>query len=262
MCNQACLSFGYRNLGENEIRSKSVLEVGSRNMNGSLRSHVEAFGPASYLGVDVFPGPGVDEICDAEQLAERYGQDAFDLVISTEMLEHVCNWRQVIDNLKFVVRPGGVVLITTRSRGFPFHEAPYDFWRFEVSDMEAIFSDFEIENVESDPEEPGVFLKARKPRLYSAKDLSGYVLYSMTTGTHVHSVEPIKSQYEGKLIRREGNTPDDGKVYFVRQGRKQWVIDAGWISAHGFRWPEDVTVIPANELDEIPLGDPIHDSMG
>jgi hypothetical protein len=41
-------------------------------------------------------------------------------------------------------------------------------------------------------------------------------------------------------------------VYFVREGLKQWVIDAAWLTANGFRWPEDVMVITADELDQIP----------
>ena len=214
--------------------------------------------PARYVGVDIFPGEGVDEICNAERLTERFGQESFDVVIATEMLEHVRNWREVIDNFKSVLRPDGILLITTRSRGFPFHEAPHDFWRYEVSDMEAIFSDFSIEVLETDPQEPGVFLKARKPAGCSAKDLSEYVLYSMVTGTYVHSVaRAVESKYEGKLVRREGNTAEDDKVYLVREGLKHWVVDSGWITANGFRWPEDVIVIASNELEEMPSGDAI-----
>lgn len=227
-------------------------------MNGSLRSYVQAFGPASYLGVDIFPGDGVDALCNADRLAERFGRDAFDVLISTEMLEHVRDWHRVIDNFKLVLRPGGLLLITTRSLGFPFHEAPHDFWRFEISDMLEIFSDFTIESLEPDASEPGVFLKAHKPRDYSPKNLSDYLLYSMVTGTHVHSVDgPAKPNYEGKLVRRLGNTPEDGKVYLIREGHKQWVIRADWIVSRGFRWPEDVTIISADDLAQIPPGDPI-----
>jgi hypothetical protein len=75
----------------------------------------------------------------------------------------------------------------------------------------------------------------------------------------VHSVAaPAESKYEGKLVRREGSSPEDGKVYFVREGLRQWVIDSRWIAANGFRWPEDVTLISPGELDELPLGDPIY----
>jgi len=63
--------------------------------------------------------------------------------------------------------------------------------------------------------------------------------------------------YEGKLVRRPGGTPEDGKVYLIEKGKKRWVVNAGWFSSHGYRFPEDVEEIPASALDAIPGGDPI-----
>lgn len=177
--NQACTDFGVANLTSAEIRGRTVLEVGSQNVNGSLRSHVEALGPARYTGVDMTPGAGVDEVLSAEKLVERFGPDAFDVVISTEMLEHVRDWRAVIGNMKAVLKPGGLLLFTTRSQGFAFHAYPFDFWRYELSDLETLFDDFEIQKLESDPSEPGVFFKGRKPLAWKPRSLDGYELYSI-----------------------------------------------------------------------------------
>jgi hypothetical protein len=125
--------------------------------------------------------------------------------------------------------------------------------------MQEIFADFIIEILEPDPQEPGVFLKSRKPPNHQPADLSVYRLYSMVTGTYVHSVEGrAASKYEGKLVRSEGHSPEDSKVYLVREGLKQWIIDSAWLAANGFRWPDDVTVIASEELDQIPSGDPLH----
>ncbi|MEZ0346378.1 MAG: hypothetical protein ABWK01_07495, partial [Infirmifilum sp.] len=57
----------------------------------------------------------------------------------------------------------GIIYITTRSRGFPYHAYPHDYWRYEVYDMREIFGDFEIVKLARDWLEPGVYLKARKP---------------------------------------------------------------------------------------------------
>lgn len=179
MCNPACLNFIAQNLRAKEVKGKSVLEAGAKNYNGSARDLVMPFKPKQYVGTDLEAGSGVDWVCDAGTLIENFGPDSFDVVITTEMLEHVEDWRGVIHNLKGVLKPGGTLFITTRSKGFPYHEYPGDFWRYELDDMRAIFADFEITLLESDPIEPGVFLKAVKPDNFEETDLSGYELFSM-----------------------------------------------------------------------------------
>jgi SAM-dependent methyltransferase len=179
MCNRACLAYGEQQIADTDVRDRRVIEVGARNVNGSLRGFVEGLGPARYVGVDIEEGPGVDEVVNAEDLVDRFGAESFDVVLCTEVLEHVRDWRRVISNLKRLVAPGGLLLITTRSIGFPYHAFPWDFWRYENDDMRAIFSDFTVENVESDPTAPGVFMTARRGAQLEEKDVSGYELYSM-----------------------------------------------------------------------------------
>lgn len=169
-------------MSEAEVRGRNVLEVGARDVNGSPRPIVEAFGPASYVGVDIEQGPGVDEVCDATRLVDRFGRNTFDILVSTELLEHVRDWRAVISQFKQVLKPEGTLVLTTRSPGFHYHAYPADFWRYEVPDMRAIFSDFEIEALESDSLSPGVFIKARKPIAFVENDTRQQSLFSILTG--------------------------------------------------------------------------------
>lgn len=155
----------------NETAGKQVLEVGSYNVNGTIRDIVEPFGPKSYIGVDINEGPGVDSVCSAIELKDRFGSEAFDLVVSTEMLEHAQDWQAAINNMKSVLRIGGSLLLTTRSVGFPYHNPP-DYWRFELDHMRKIFSDFEMAVLQSDPQVPGVLFYGRKLTNETA-DLSG-----------------------------------------------------------------------------------------
>lgn len=192
MCNRACLAYGEHHLVETDVRDRRVIEVGARNVNGSLRGFVEGFGPARYVGVDIEAGPGVDQVCNAEDLVDRFGSESFDVVICTEMLEHVRDWRSVVSNLKRLVAPGGVLLVTTRSIGFPYHAFPWDFWRYENDDMRAIFSDLMVENVESDPTAPGVFMTARREAQFVEKDLAPYELYSMVRGDRCRDLNRIE----------------------------------------------------------------------
>jgi SAM-dependent methyltransferase len=168
------------------VHNKRVLEVGSLDVNGSVKPLVMGFGPASYIGVDMREGPGVDRVVDACELAATFGDESFDLVISTEMLEHVEHWRLAVNNMKRVLRPGGTLLITTRSEGFPLHEYPGDFWRFSLSDAARIFADMEHVSIAADPQAPGIFVCATKRMQEDHQitvDLSAIKLFSMLTGT-------------------------------------------------------------------------------
>lgn len=164
MCNDACRAFAAAALAEADLRGRRVLEVGARDVNGSVRRIVSAHGPAVYVGVDRVPGPGVDRVCAVERLVKEFGAGAFDLVISTEMLEHVRDWRAAVGQMKAVLAPGGLLLLTTRAPGFPYHGYPEDFWRFEAADLRRAVAEFEQIHLEPDPSEPGIFLTARKPR--------------------------------------------------------------------------------------------------
>ena len=181
MCNLTGIAFGERVLQPADVAGREVLEVGAFDVNGSIRPFVELLEPGRYVGVDIAPGPGVDEVVDASELIERFGVESFDIVITTEMLEHVRPWRTVIHNLKGVLRPGGVLFLTTRSIGFPYHGYPHDFWRYEPEDMQAIFADFDIDTIERDTDAPGVFVIARKPTSYAEKR-PALELFSIVTG--------------------------------------------------------------------------------
>jgi SAM-dependent methyltransferase len=149
-----------------DVGGKRVLEAGSCDVNGSVRPHAESLGPASYTGVDISPGPRVDLVMDAAAIPERLGRDCADVVISTEMLEHAGDWQAVVRGLIAAVAPGGLLVLTTRSAGFPYHPYPEDHWRYSVEAMGEIVkaAGLDILRLEPDiPASPGVFCKARKP---------------------------------------------------------------------------------------------------
>ncbi|MCC6021416.1 MAG: methyltransferase domain-containing protein [Thermoproteaceae archaeon] len=182
----AVLDFFMRHVDCREFAGKRVLEVGSKFVNGSVRPLIERFcRPRLYVVVDIEPGRYVNAVLPAERLVDCFGPESFDVVISTETLEHVLDWRAAVNNMKAVLRPGGLIYITTRSRGFPYHAHPRDYWCFEPEDIVRIFGDFEILALERDWEAPGVFLKARKPRDWRPADLSGVALYSVVLGRRV-----------------------------------------------------------------------------
>ena len=195
VCNAACILFGFRSISASEVAGKRVLEIGSADRNGSLRPIIESYHPREYVGIDVEPGPGVDRVVEAGQLAHVFGEESFDLVLSTETLEHIRDWRGAVSNVKRVCKRGGVVLLTTRSIGFPYHAYPYDFWRYDPGDVRAIFSDMEIVTLEKDSEiTPGVFAKIRKPLDFRENDLSNHELYSIVSGRRVRQLDGARTR--------------------------------------------------------------------
>lgn len=147
-----------------EVKDVHVIEAGAYNVNGSVRAAVEALDPASYTGTDAQPGPGVDAVCPAEKL----DRDAAGIVISTEMLEHAGDWQAAVAGMIRALTPGGLLVLTTRSEGFPYHGYPDDHWRFSVEAMGEIMAAAGMDvldlRADPDPSSPGVFVKARKPQ--------------------------------------------------------------------------------------------------
>ena len=71
----------------------SVFEIGSADINGSVRSY---FQPTDYVGVDLMSGPGVDVVGQGEDV--RLDRE-FDVAVSTECLEHNPKYFETFENM-------------------------------------------------------------------------------------------------------------------------------------------------------------------
>ena len=170
---QSVIDWIKRTVKEEDIRGKIVIEVGSRDINGSIKSLITQYNPDCYIGIDAEAGEGVDLISNFSEkgevgyvlnhMGEDESYDSVDVVICLETLEHVHDWKGMIRNIKDILDEEGILFLTTRSKGFPYHPYPEDYWRFSIQDMEMIFGpDFIIEILQPDPFMSGVFLKAIK----------------------------------------------------------------------------------------------------
>jgi len=88
------------------FEGKKVLEVGSQNINGSVRSH---FKECDYLGIDLGEAPGVDKVEDASKMT--YFEE-YDVVISSEMLEHCEEWDNALVAMFTATKIGGMFILT------------------------------------------------------------------------------------------------------------------------------------------------------
>lgn len=168
MCHTSVLAW-VGSLPADLFTGKTVCEVGSYDVNGTVRPIIGAHGPASYLGVDIAEGPGVDLVANVGDLPGRF-PDGFDVVVTTEMLEHVEDWRAACEALVRLVAPGGSLVITTRSPGFPYHPYPIDCWRYPPPLMRQILESagLRVSVCIDDWEQAGVFAIASKPKKWAA----------------------------------------------------------------------------------------------
>lgn len=122
-----------------------VLEVGAYNVNGSPRIVFEPIA-TSYTGTDMQAGPGVDVVVNNADLYDHAITAVhFDTVICCEVLEHDRDFDVTVVMLRQFVNPGGHLIITTPTFGFPLHRYPKDYWRFgEDAYREMFFSGMEI----------------------------------------------------------------------------------------------------------------------
>ena len=139
-----------------------VLEVGSCNVNGEVRSLFPH--PSLAWGIDIVEGLGVDEVYDGEHIPPnpRAEDGLWSSLVATEMFEHVADPVAMANEMVRVVRPGGMLLVTARAPGFAFHNPP-DRWRFMAGALSELFSNAGCQCWETpDPQCPGVFVKAIK----------------------------------------------------------------------------------------------------
>jgi len=91
-----------------------VLDVGSLDVNGTNRY---LFSGGLYVGIDVIPGPGVDivSLCHDFTVVDNL----FDVIISTNALEHDMFWYKSIPHMVSQLRHGGLLLF---SCGYAYKE--------------------------------------------------------------------------------------------------------------------------------------------
>ena len=96
----------------NNIGTATVLEIGSYDVNGSIRN---LFPSENYTGVDLTDGPGVDIVCSGDKVDLK--NNSVDVVISCEVFEHAEEWNKIFDNMYRMLKPGGLLIMTCASTG-------------------------------------------------------------------------------------------------------------------------------------------------
>jgi SAM-dependent methyltransferase len=102
----------------------------------------------------------IHDVCDRKPIPD----ESFGLVLNLESLEHISNPQKAIDEIHRILRPNGVLILTTVMH-FKIHQAPMDYWRFTPDGIELLLNRFRILDctLEKSLKSPiGVWATARK----------------------------------------------------------------------------------------------------
>ena len=92
-----------------------VLDIGSLDVNGNNRVY---FQDSEYIGLDIGKGANVDVVSIAH---EYKPEEPFDVVISTEALEHDFFFEKTLKAAVEFLKPGGVLILTAATTGREEH---------------------------------------------------------------------------------------------------------------------------------------------
>ena len=140
--------------------SKKVLEIGSLNINGSVRTF---FNECDYTGIDVANGKDVDIVSNGENYFEK--ANTFDVIISCECMEHNPMYQKTWLNMLRMLKNDGLIIMTCATFGRPQHgtslsepvsspltiQLGQDYYKnlirndFEFVNMDVFFSDYLFE---------------------------------------------------------------------------------------------------------------------
>jgi len=121
--------------------SGPVLEVGSRDY-GSTQPLRSLFPDEPYRGVDLGPGPGVDQVLDLTRPFAEIERDLegrrFGTIFCLSVLEHCDQPFLMADNLSRLLAPRGAIYVSVPF-AWKFHGYPSDYWRFTHEGVKKLF---------------------------------------------------------------------------------------------------------------------------
>lgn len=128
-------------------KNMRVLEIGSWTAPGQeeiVCRKTIAPQVGEYIGLDMRPGNDVDVVADAKDMP--FPDNSFDVVLSSDCLEHVDWPREVIHEAFRVTKPGGLFYLTTVF-DFEIHGYPNDYWRFTPECIKQLLLDAGFEMI-------------------------------------------------------------------------------------------------------------------
>jgi len=113
---------------------KKILDIGSGD------SSYNKYFP-NRLTFDIDPKRKPEIIGDIHKMP--FQDNKFEIILCTEVLEHLKNPSMAISEMRRVLKEGGKLILTTRFI-FPIHDAPNDYFRYTKYGLRELFKDWQI----------------------------------------------------------------------------------------------------------------------
>ena len=123
-----------------DYENLDILEIGSGDVSINQSAERIFTNAKLFLQTDVNKSYGHKylDITSEVQIEEK-----FDLVLCTNVLEHIFDVKPAIKNLNYLLKENGQLVISVPFI-YPLHDEPKDFWRFTEHALIKLFSDFKI----------------------------------------------------------------------------------------------------------------------
>jgi len=138
------------------IKEKSftgnVLDVGAAYMGGARLWLL--FPKGKYTGLDMAEAENVDIVMNAHSMIHKLSINSYDMVMCFDTFEHDDRFWETLEGMKFVLKPGGYMLIGVPARNCPEHRHPGDYWRFMPQCQEAFYEGFDDLYIDVQKDDP------------------------------------------------------------------------------------------------------------
>jgi SAM-dependent methyltransferase len=100
--------------------------------------YCEIFKPytTEYVAFDIVHGKNINIVGDV--LNPPFANETFDTIVSTQVMEHVEKPWILVNQIKRILKPGGVCIMTAPFL-IPYHADPNDFFRYTRQGLESLF---------------------------------------------------------------------------------------------------------------------------
>jgi SAM-dependent methyltransferase len=99
-----------------------------------------------YRAFDIASGPHIDVVGDIFDMPFENG--SFDVVVSTQVLEHVERPWIMIKEIGRILKKDGICIVTSPFMA-PYHPDPFDYFRYSKEGLESLFKNEGFEIIES-----------------------------------------------------------------------------------------------------------------